>query len=232
MIAQYLSYCKDDNFEPLSRATLYRVLEVREASQRKSLQGLDNTAADGAEGFQRLISIVDELEQNFSADKMWCNDFRTRLKNGKRYLKTNYRVNCRDESSLCPDHCRRYALSDQNNSDFQESCSHDHLEKCSECESLKEAIQSLEEKIMALAKNMYSAEQCDDFLYDLHQAKELIFTWKAHILRSENQEDGKQTALASLKDDSIVIVMDWAMKFVQMRHREKQKEWFAKRGMN
>lgn len=232
MIAQYLGYCKEDNFEPLSRATLYRVLEVREASQRKSLQGLDNTAADGAEGFQRLVTIVDELEQNFGADKLWCNDIRTRLKNGKRYLKTNYRVHCRDDSSLCPDHCRRYALSDPDNSDFQDSCSHNHFAKCSDCESLNGAIQSLEEMIIALAKNMYSTEQCDDFLYDLHQAKELIFTWKAHILRSENQEEGKQSALASLKDDSIVIVMDWAMKFVEMRHREKQREWFAKRGMN
>ena len=232
MIAQYLSYCKDDNFEPLSRATLYRVLEVREASQRKSLHGLDNTAADGAEGFQRLMSIVDELEQNFGADKMWCNDIRSKLTNGKRYLKTNYRVNCRGESSLCPDHCRSYALSDQNNPDFQESCPHDHLAKCSECESLKETIKSLQEKIVALSKNMYSTEQCVDFLHDLHQAKELIFAWKAHILRSENQENGKQTALTFLKDDSIVIVMDWAMKFVQLRHREKQKDWFAKRGMN
>ncbi|KAK3750832.1 hypothetical protein QZH41_007146 [Actinostola sp. cb2023] len=62
------------------------------------------------------------------------------------------------------------------------------------------------------------------------QAKVFIFTWKAHVLRSENQEEAKQTAVASLKDDSIMIVMDWAMKFVQMRHREKQSEWFAKRG--
>lgn len=59
-----------------------------------------------------------------------------------------------------------------------------------------------------------------------------FFLWKAHILRSENQEEGKQTTLTSLEDDSIVIVMDWAMKFVQMRHREKQSEWFAKRGMS
>ncbi|KAK3722359.1 hypothetical protein QZH41_003616, partial [Actinostola sp. cb2023] len=63
------------------------------------------------------------------------------------------------------------------------------------------------------------------------QAKVFIFTWKAHVLRSENQEEAKQTAVASLKDDSIMIVMDWAMKFVQMRHREKQSEWFAKRGL-
>ena len=37
---------------------MYRVLKVREASQRKSLQGLDNVSADGAEGFQRITQIV------------------------------------------------------------------------------------------------------------------------------------------------------------------------------
>lgn len=97
---QYLSFCKKDNFEPLSRATMYRVLEVREASQRKSLQGLDNMAADGAEGFQRLMTIGDELEQNFGADKLWCNDIRARLKNGKRYLKTTYCEHCRDSLTM------------------------------------------------------------------------------------------------------------------------------------
>ena len=51
MIAQYLVFCEDDGFQPLSRATMYHVLKVREASQRKSLQGLDNVSADGAESF-------------------------------------------------------------------------------------------------------------------------------------------------------------------------------------
>ena len=42
MIKQYLQFCEEEQFEPLSRATLFRVLEVREASQQKSLSGLDN----------------------------------------------------------------------------------------------------------------------------------------------------------------------------------------------
>ena len=48
MIEQYMEYCKEFEtcHEPLSRSTLFKILEVREASQRKSLQGLDNTAAD------------------------------------------------------------------------------------------------------------------------------------------------------------------------------------------
>ena len=51
MINQYLMFCKEEMVEPLSRATLFRILQVREASQQKSLCG-DNTAADGSGGFE------------------------------------------------------------------------------------------------------------------------------------------------------------------------------------
>ena len=37
MIEQYLDYCKEQCHEPLSRSTLFKILEVREASQSKSL---------------------------------------------------------------------------------------------------------------------------------------------------------------------------------------------------
>ena len=37
MILQYLQHCEEESFEPTSRLTLCRILEVREASQQKSL---------------------------------------------------------------------------------------------------------------------------------------------------------------------------------------------------
>ena len=89
MIAQYLQYSQDDGFlEPLSAATLYRILEVREASQRKSLQGLDNTAPEGSSAFQTLRTIVDHLEQA-GAGKTWLTELNNRLDKAKQYLKTN-----------------------------------------------------------------------------------------------------------------------------------------------
>ena len=63
IISQYLDYCREDNFDPLNRATMWRILEGQEASQRKSLKGLDNTAADGADGFEALHKILEELEE-------------------------------------------------------------------------------------------------------------------------------------------------------------------------
>ena len=41
----------------------------------------------------------------------------------------------------------------------------------------------------------------------------MIFQWKSHILRAENQERAKQDVLKSLQDNSVLVVMDWAMNF-------------------
>ena len=72
IVNQYLDFCKkEENFSAMSRATLWRVLEVQEASQRKSLKRLDNTAADGVDGFEALQKILDELEEVW-VDKEWC----------------------------------------------------------------------------------------------------------------------------------------------------------------
>ena len=69
-----MEYCKENCHEPLSRSTLFKILEVREASQRKSLQGLDNTAADGAAGFQTLETL--ETLGKGVMEKQWCLDVR------------------------------------------------------------------------------------------------------------------------------------------------------------
>ena len=111
MIEQYLEYCKEQCHEPLSMSTLFKILELREVSQRKSLQGLDNTAADGAAGFQTVETLVETLEKR-GVEKQWCLRFCQNLRDAKRYLKTDYRVHCQQCFSTCADHCRKFALSD------------------------------------------------------------------------------------------------------------------------
>jgi len=43
LIEQYHQRCREEEYQPLGKSTLYRILKVREASQRKSLQGLKCT---------------------------------------------------------------------------------------------------------------------------------------------------------------------------------------------
>jgi len=74
---------------------------------------------------------------------------------------------------------------------------------------------------------LYSKEHQDDILFDLKRAKSDLFQWKAHILRSINQDNTNQNALKLLWDGkSLLVVMVWAMKFLRMKFREKQLDWF------
>ena len=98
MISQYMQFCQEEKCEALSRSTLFGILEVREASQIKSLQGLDNTAADGSAGFQMVEMIVDNLEKG-GLERQWCTEVKRKLRDAKRYLKTDYCVHCNPEEA-------------------------------------------------------------------------------------------------------------------------------------
>lgn len=146
MINQYLQYCDEEKFSPLSTRTLYKILEVREASQRRSLQGLDNIATNGAAGFETLEKIVDDLKSLGAASK-WCVQRKATLKACKRYLKTEYPINCREgQPSTCPDHCRNFALSDNSDDAFKVECNHVHDTVCNSCESLKTVLREVTKK--------------------------------------------------------------------------------------
>ena len=51
IVRQYTQYCKEPGFEAFSERTMLRVLNECKASTRKSLQGLDYFAANGARTF-------------------------------------------------------------------------------------------------------------------------------------------------------------------------------------
>ena len=78
MVSKYLEYCKEQEYNQLSRTTLFKILEVRDASQRTSLQGHDNSAANVASAFQTLETIADVLEKG-GMDKEWCLKIENRI---------------------------------------------------------------------------------------------------------------------------------------------------------
>ncbi|XP_044173523.1 uncharacterized protein LOC114968109 [Acropora millepora] len=90
----------------------------------------------------------------------------------------------------------------------------------------------MEDQIRKEEIAFYSNDHQEDILYDFVKAKQSILDWKAHILRSCNQEKAKQDLLQNLTTSEAIVTMDWAMKFQQMNFREKQSEWFGKRGLS
>ena len=155
IFAQYVEHCQEEEFSPLSERTMYRVLKVRDASERKSLQGLNNIAADGEAAFVILEKIVDDLEQA-GVEKLKLNDLRRRIRENKNYLKTDYKVHCKAKENECADHRRKFALSDPHDKDFQCSCSHQHNVVCPECDDLTKLFIDMKALIDKLLLRFYT----------------------------------------------------------------------------
>ena len=130
------------------------------------------------------------------------------------------------------DHCRKFALTDPVDPELHHPYPHQHQSTCEQCQGLKDVPKEVRLAIEGSSRKPYSSEQREDVLYDFDRAQSDILLWKAHIVRSINQGKAKQDALKLEDPQSAILIMDWAMKFLQIKFREKQSEWFGKRGLS
>lgn len=85
VVKQYLAYCDESGFKPLSRSTLLRILAVCPASTRKSLQGLDYISSAGAQAFEDLIDIVERLG-DVGQGMGWTKNLQTHLRDRRKAI--------------------------------------------------------------------------------------------------------------------------------------------------
>ncbi|CAH3158880.1 unnamed protein product [Pocillopora meandrina] len=160
-----------------------RILSECSASERKSLQGLDYFAAEGARALDDLVALVRQIGE-LGSGKEWETTVVQAPMTSKQYLKVDYKVHVTSPSNVA-DHCVFFALSDSSDADYQQKCTQ-------------------------LA----------------------IMSWKCHILGSANQDQARIDALEKLDDNTVLIINDWAMKFLPQKYRESQTDWFGKRGIS
>ena len=92
VIQQDNLFCTGTGFAPMGRSTLHNILDVCSASVRNSLQGLDYFTAQGTQAFDDLESVVDKLGEDCGMGSSWVKEKKEQLKEGKRYLKSDYKV--------------------------------------------------------------------------------------------------------------------------------------------
>ena len=91
IVKQYVQYCKETDFTPFGSSTMLRILSCCSATVRKSLQGLDYIAAEGAKGFDELHRILDRLGE-CGLRREVVSHYQKLLKEAKQYLKSDYKV--------------------------------------------------------------------------------------------------------------------------------------------
>jgi len=79
----------------------------------------------------------------------------------------------------------------------------------------------------------FSFQSSDDIQeevqHDVDMATPKIEEWKAHILRASHQGMAKSDVIDSLTPSQVLLIMDWAMKFLPTSFRETQRDWFGKK---
>ncbi|VDI31910.1 Hypothetical predicted protein [Mytilus galloprovincialis] len=144
--------------------------------------------------------------------------------------KSKKKIHIKEESNVA-DHCRKFALSDAKNMEFQEECTHIHDHICQDCEQINELLEGLT-NLLAETDLGEKEDKRDEFTFTLYQAWSFLRNWKSHIVRARNQDCAKSKILDNLGQNDIFIVLDWAIKFLPRRYREDQSNWFAKRGIS
>ena len=135
-----------------------------------------------------------------------------------------------DSEARVADHCSVYALSNPSESAFKQRCDHKHNELRDQCQALNGSLEEVGEA--AQDAEFRNEDERDEILFLYGSAKRSIQAWKAHQLRSVQQDKSRMDVLQLLNDNTVLIVNDWAMKFLPQLYRESQQDWFGKRGIS
>ena len=138
------------------------------------------------------------------------------------------KVHVSKESNV-PDHCQAYALSHPKDDDHIMVRNHEHDARCVRCEVIPAVLNEIQDVLSSVECR---DEDRDDLEYEISQSRERIQAWKAHILRAINQDPVRHEILENLEAESVLLSMDWAMKYLPRKFREIQIDWYRKRGIS
>ena len=130
-----------------------------------------------------------------------------------------------NETAEVDSHCVTFSLSDVIQTSGM-ACSHQHDKTCDQCLALDQTLQDIERR----SKDC-NFDAKDEAVYTIQSAMLAIQSWKCHILRSWSQDQARFDILDIVDEQTILIVNDWAMKFLPQKYRESQSDWFGKRGI-
>lgn len=99
---------------------------------------------------------------------------------------------------------------------------------CLDCQRVKDVFKDLK----TFVAEVPDEEEQKTKLAIIKEAEACLYKFKAHRLRTRNQEKGATDIINSLEPGEVYITIDWAMKFLPAGARETQAEFYGKRGIS
>lgn len=123
-----------------------------------------------------------------------------------------------------------YATSDPTDETLRKQCNHQHKQICYQCLALDNTLKEVESVVKET--EFQNENDADEASYICTTAQRAIQAWKCHQLRSVRQDQARHAVLNTINTNTVLIINDWAMKFLPRLYRESQNDWFGKRGIS
>ena len=108
----------------------------------------------------------------------------------------------------------------------------DFSEKCQNCQDNNKVCGGCLNQISTLLDIKALLEEMGDkwLLHKFQIAAKEVDEYKKHIVRAIHQDRAKSDLMNQLSNEEVMIIFDFAMKFLPRRFREAQTDFFAKKG--
>lgn len=218
IIQQYTKFLTENNQADLmlSKSTLLRILNKCTATTRKCMLGLDYFSYESSEAFDSISNIVETVEK-YLCDQDWLSSTKTKLKDARSYLKSDYRIHVK-LSSRSADHCATFSLSDPRDSHFAAPCiDHAHDLVCPQCTNIDTVLRDIHQKLSDAPFPTPTEKSITQYLFD--QARNNIEEYKRHVLRTAHQDTAREDVMKNLLANEIYITVDFSMKWLGIAGR-------------
>ena len=154
----------------------------------------------------------------------------------EQYLLSTFIYNVEYNSSI-ESHCVTHAVSSEKEKDLTESCQVKHENRCDYCDLLYTFPNQIEELFQDVlnapgTSNTTVDTTVDEWRFDLEKAVEDITYYKRTVMRAKISQEFWDKQFDRKDPETVLVTSDFAMKLLPRRAREKQEEFFGKKGMN
>ena len=240
--------CKFTPDNKLSPSTVERILNQITSGNMKSLRGLDNTYVEkGSDSFLAMKGIVKKLSNVCSHDEegqAMATALLSKIDEVDLFHKVGFPRHLDDKNSqyicTCLD-CGFFHKDDEDNG--ENPCKKDH--SCGICKECKDSFNLFAELFEFYSRtytrlqehNILPHKKCveDDMLSWLEEIRgglRNLYEYRRHVAQKEDEAAFDKDFYRDLDEDVAIIIMDYKMKILSSYFREKQVDWFSKRGFS
>ena len=210
-----------------SRTWMYKVMDWVAKKDMVSLAGLDNTDVAGKKAMIETAVLAEKV-MHALGDAM-PPELRNKvgeMRKDMELCKSVLRQHLEDSmhaNSHVSSHCLNHSLSSTEGF----TCNHEHTE-CEMCVKPFAALALVDFLITKVPDNrrqkMFKRE------HELLLRSVVLFM--GHVVRSVVQRPMQDATLESMPEGTRLLVIDWAMKWLALYHREQQSAFYAKAGLS